>query len=341
MRNPEISGQPTRRDLSASRLVRVSVAPGVLRFSLKSAPNTFEKHHSPQLRRWASLSERSVSSLSAWLLFGRILSVVLLLTILPTPSAELVISRYDEAAFPRFRPLFETPSVSSPLPHLARDPKEAPATVVLEDRSEKPITALRYRWGMTDEAGKHHTHTVSDDSYMVDVYRAVAEPGSRLLISPSGILKETLMDHVLAGGGLIKVEIGGVSNPPLGDIAELTFEIDSVLFADGEIAGPDLDRYAAELQCRKPAAEFIARQIRLAITEGRDVTPVLSALAEVPRFGRPGHVQGDPLVHWIRNYAQEYLHAMRKKFSTVDMREARLRHLENRPVLPKFYRRPQ
>jgi hypothetical protein len=42
----------------------------------------------------------------------------------------------------------------------------------------------RYAWRTTDEFGKHNSHTVSSDSYAVDVYRAVAEPGSRHLISP-------------------------------------------------------------------------------------------------------------------------------------------------------------
>jgi hypothetical protein len=76
-------------------------------------------------------------------------------------------------------------------------------------------------------------------------------------------------------------------------VTSLRFEIDMLLFADGELAGPDTDKFAAELRGRKPAAEFVAKQIRLAEAEGRDVTPVLSALAEIPSLGRLGHVQGD------------------------------------------------
>jgi len=121
----------------------------------------------------------------------------------------------------------------------------------------------------------------------------------------------------------------------------MTFEIDFVLFDDGEFAGADPDRYGLTLQCRKRAAEFIAKQIRSAMSEGRDVTPVLQALAEVPSFGGLGRGQGDPLVHWTRHYAREYLHAISHRVGTFDMREAKLRHLENRPDLPQFYRRPQ
>jgi hypothetical protein len=49
--------------------------------------------------------------------------------------------------------------------------------IVLENRSERAVTALRYRWGTTDEFGKHNVRTVSGDGYVVDAYRAVAAPG--------------------------------------------------------------------------------------------------------------------------------------------------------------------
>lgn len=274
------------------------------------------------------------------LIVGLIIPVMLQLNILPSPSPEVVVSRYEKGAFPRFEPLFETPSVSSPLHHLARDPQEASISVVLENRSEKPITAWRYRWETLNVSGKRRTNTCSNDSYAVDVHRAIAEPGTHHLISTtSGSVDEALIDHVLAGGGLISMKVGAESDPSFGDIVELAFEIQLVLFADGEIAGPDPDGYVTELICRKPAAEFIARQVRLAKTEGRDVTPVLSALAETPSLRGPGRAQGDPLIHWVRHYARDYLHNMHRKIGGVDMSEATLKHLENRPALPKFYRR--
>jgi len=94
-----------------------------------------------------------------------------------------------------------------------------------------------------------------------------------------------------------------------------------------------------ELRSRKPAAEFVAKQIRRARAEGRDVEPVLPALAEIPCFGRLGHVQGDPLVHWTRHYARNYRLQMHLKTGDLDWAEASLLHLENRPTLPKLYRR--
>jgi hypothetical protein len=260
------------------------------------------------------------------------------LTIFPSPSPVVVVHRYDSAAFPAFAPLFEAIAESSPLRHFVRNPEEATFSIVLENRGEKAITAWRYQWVSTSAAGERRIHKFSSDGYGVDMFRPVAEPGSRHLITPSTSVDEALLKQIGAGGGFIASVSGGKRSWT--EVGELTFEIQFLLFADGEIAGPDPDHYALELQCRKRGAEFIAKQIRLAEAEGRDVTPVLSALAEAPSLGGLGLAQGDPLLHWVRHYAKDFLRNMHRKLGEFDMREAKLRHLENRPDLPKFYRRP-
>jgi hypothetical protein len=255
-----------------------------------------------------------------------------------SPTTQVVLRRYDAALFPKFRTIFEESRSESLVQFLAQPPEEAERAIVLENRASKDVTALRYQWAMTGEDGKQRKHTVSSDSYMVDVYHPVLGIDDRKLICWSATVDESLIEHVLRGGGSM-VGAAGSGGASLTGVTSLRLEIDMLLFSDGEIAGPDTEKFAAELQSRKPAAEFVAKQIRLAEAEGRDVTPVVSALAEVPCLGRVGHAQGDPLVHWTRHYAREYLHAMRRKSERVDMREARLRHFENRPTLPRFYRR--
>jgi len=262
------------------------------------------------------------------------------LHVIPSPCPDVVITPFDEARHPAFKEIFESQSEDSRLRHFVRDPAEIPLTLVLDNRSEKAITGLSYRWRKLDGAGKIYNHTASSDSYFVDVFRAIAEPGSRHLIGPSGSLDEAMLDHVLAGGSCIHGRISS-SYRPQAEIVEVTFEIDLVVFADGEIAGPDPDRFAALLQCRKRAAEFVARQVRLADAEGRDAIPVISALAEFPHLGRPGHGQYDPLVHMTVEFAREYLRRVQHEIGGRDMREVELRRLENRPELPKFYRRQE
>lgn len=257
--------------------------------------------------------------------------------ILPSPTAAIVLNRYEKHLFPIFDEVFETPSPSAPIFHIARALQEAAVAVVLQNRADKAITAWRFRWQLTDSFGNQRPMTMSGDSYSVDVFRPVAEPASWHLVTPSGCVSEALLEHMRSGGGLMGVSVG--TTPSFSDLAQVTFEIHLIVFIDGEIAGPDPDHFAAELQGRKPAAEFVAKQIRMAQAEGRDATPVLTALIEAPGLGKPGGPQGDPLFHSVRHYARDYLRNMHRKIGDLNPAEARLHHLENRPELPKFYRR--
>ena len=245
------------------------------------------------------------------------------LTIVASPSPDIVLRHYDPALFPKFRVVFEDPEPGSPLGFLVCPPEEAQTAVVLENLSARDITALRHGWMIKREDGSENRRTISADSYAVDVYHPVLRAADRTLITWSRTVGESLLDHLRGGGGLMGA---GASHRPLGGIvASLQFEIDFVLFADGEIAGPDRERFGDELRCRKPAAEFVAKQIRLAQSESRDVKPVLSAIRDMPRLSRLRGAHGDPLVHWIQYYAREYLGSMGRKIGSVDMPEAELR----------------
>jgi hypothetical protein len=253
--------------------------------------------------------------------------------ILPSPSANIALRHYREGDREAFHFLSDASPGNSTLQHIADRSDNFSTEVIFENRSEKEITALRYCWSMRDSNGKVRTHTVGSDSYKVDVYRPVALPQSKQLLSVSGRLDidQSLYDHVFAGGGVMG---GGASaGGPISDAAEeVTFQIELVVFEDGEIAGPDPSHYAAELQGRKRAAEYVANHVRLAKMEGRDPTPVVTALRDMP------HLRSDILAHLVCEYARTYLRHSSMRTGLVDRTEGALKHLENRPNLPKFYR---
>src|SRR5581483_6846809 len=222
----------------------------------------------------------------------------------PSPSPDAVLSRYDAERFPMFQCLFESVEADSPLVGLSRDPRQAEFALVLENKSQKDITALRYRWTLT-KLGEHVPPSIcSSDSYLVGGYHPVLAAGERKLINPSGSINQSFVEHVKGGGGHIGSGHSGGSRD-FCDATEMIFSIDLILFSDGEIAGPDPDRYSSELRCRKPAAEFVAKQVHLADAEERDPAPVLKALAEIPRQ------KTDTLVEWVHTYARQYLSSMR------------------------------
>lgn len=124
------------------------------------------------------------------------------------------------------------------------------------------------------------------------------------------------------------------------DAVERTFAIDLIVFADGEICGPDPDHYALELLSRKHVAEFVARQVRLAIAENRDVTPVLNALCMIPSWPSMDLVRLDePVLRNTKHFVGLYLALTQGPGDAATMREAALKRLENQPTPPEFYRR--
>lgn len=260
-------------------------------------------------------------------------------TIVPSPIPDVVLTQYDAALFPKFSRLFLPYDESSPLRYLLHNPDEAATAIVLENRSPKEITALRYRWQSFDAQGKIQNNVVSTDSYLVE-YRPVVASEAKLLITQSKFTGEGIIDHVLAGGGLIGGRIGQRMSPSIQEeVVEFKFEIDLVLFADGEIAGPDPEKYAFELNCRKLAAEFVATQIRMAEAEERNVRPVLSALAALPNFWEKGKGQQRALNYWIRHHASLCLRVKALPLQESSWHRSSLRNLESCQALPKFYRR--
>lgn len=239
-----------------------------------------------------------------------------------SPSPDLKLIRYEKRSFPKFESFW-----TGALGPLTGPIEENAYAVVLSNSSDRDLTALRFEWIVTEVDGERRPRTVSSDSYMVDAYRAVLSPGDRMLICPSTSIRESVIDHVLAGGGTLGSGSHGRPIPP--DAISIEFRIDLLLFADGELCGPDTARYAAELHCRNSAAAFVAKQVRAAEAENRDVTPVLNALIEMPRT-REDHIAAS-----IRRLASRYLRTMHNE----TMRTATLRYLENQPAVPTFYRR--
>jgi hypothetical protein len=255
-------------------------------------------------------------------------------TISPSPDDQIGCTRYDAALFPKFGSVFEQVGDQGAFHLLAQPPEEATRALVMENRGDKDVTALRYFWVMTNRDGTAKNRTVSYDSYLLEEYHPVLQAKQRKLISRLGTVDESLVEHVLAGSGVF---VGGVDfRDSIAEVTSLTFTVDMVMFADGEIAGPDSGKFAVELGCRRRAAEFVAKQVRLAEAESRDVAPVLSAITEIPTLRNSSYPQGDFITAWIRRYANEYMRAVRH--NNDFLRAATLRRLENHRTLPEYYR---
>lgn len=157
------------------------------------------------------------------------------LTVNPSPVPEIKVGRYDASQFPKFCLLFEPGDFHKFLGSLTPAPEEAASAVVIENGSSKDITAIRYFWRKTLADGSTRKTTASSDSYFVDVYHPVLKSHDRKLVCPSTTVDESLIDHVLKGGGCMGGRFTG--GDFFSGLTSLRFEIDMILFEDGEIAG--------------------------------------------------------------------------------------------------------
>jgi len=247
------------------------------------------------------------------------------LTIIPSPTPDVILTPYSESEFPRFSEIFK-PADGNTHPAIKRllhPADDAELTLVLHNRSQKAITAMQEHWLIKNKSGYVGPWTNSLDSYHSDFSHPVVDPGDRHLLSVGINVSERFLTYVRSGGAVGE----GFDRPQEENwVSELTFQVYLVVFEDGEIAGPDPEHFCDELIRHREAAEFIARQIRLAESEGRDARPVLSALMKAPLL------ESDYAAHWVQWYARSYLIG-------AESQEAQLHRLENFPALPKFYRR--
>jgi hypothetical protein len=264
------------------------------------------------------------------LLWSRTKVANLRLNIVESPSPELSVERYTPD-FSEFQELFPTKELTEkhPLRLLLRKPYEQQVSVVLQNKSPKSITVLAFHWIFPEAPDHSSIRKYASNSYHVELFRPVLPAGAKMLASPlSENVEESVLTHIKAGGGVIAGLFRSSRDPILPDDGEIGFVLDLVGFEDGEIAGPDPDRYGAKLQSRKHAAEFVARQIHRAEMEQRDPAPVLQALIELPRKRDDQHMA------WVQKFARDYISPRE-----LPKQELRLQRLENLLSPPKFFRK--
>jgi hypothetical protein len=109
--------------------------------------------------------------------------------------------------------------------------------------------------------------------------------------------------------------------------SEVTVQIDSIIFEDGQVVGPNASQLDAEIQARKIAAGELTKQIRNAQSRGEEPTLTLRQMLENANEARP--YRSDRISMWTLKYSRRLLKA--------PIFEKRLAELENMPTPPNFY----
>lgn len=233
------------------------------------------------------------------------------LAVMPSAIPNVTLTQFDEITFPKLSKVFES----------ADGAGMRPAAAVVLNSSDRTILAISVVWVYTDSAGRQTYRSLRSDSFSSPAKRPVAMPHSKLLVTPSMILPESLVDRAfLATTVSSQREAAAIAAS-----SAIAVELDLVIFDDGEVDGPDRRHYIAELQARKLAASSVVQDVRSALAKGESSSDVISLLCSAhPEIGNYFEI-------WKLRFAQRLLRSHNLQLE--------LNNLEQLPMLPNLHRK--
>ena len=225
----------------------------------------------------------------------------------------------------------------------AESARLAQYSIVLSNESTKHIVGVAVRWILTDHTGQSRTTMQSFDSFGTSVAarQPVVLAGTQLIATPNGFQHA----RVLSGGGFISGggRAAGVSSFGFGrgqlvriddlDRAQgVTAVVDTIIFEDGRVIGTDESHLADYINAIAAAVKSLVRNLRDAISDGRDVDELLRNIASMRRTRSAANLLEDSAGYWVMREAELLLRI------PVEQRTGRLDQLERFPSPPTFYR---
>lgn len=216
-------------------------------------------------------------------------------------------------------------------------------SIVLTNESTKHIVGVAVRWIYTDDAGQSRTTMQSFDSFGTSVAarQPVIPAETQLIATPNGFQHV----RVLSGGGFISGggRAGGVSSfgfgrgqlvriDDLDQAQRVTAMVDTIIFEDGRVIGADESHLADYINAIAAAVKTLVRNLRDAISVGRDVDELLRNFASMRRTWSAAKLRDDPAGSWMMMEAELLLRI------PFEQRTGRLDQLERLPSPPAFYR---
>ncbi len=200
-----------------------------------------------------------------------------------------------------------------------------PATFWLKNDDDRSIIAIGTIWTVTYDPGSTRTMRFTADSFLDRYARPVVQPHSRLLVGPRLWLPENGVEQYLTTEYFKRVQLPKLAETiaDFGNASKVSVEVDSVIFSDGEVAGPNRMGLDSDISGRKAAAQKVVQVVKMSGSDPVLSRPVLLQLISGAR------VRGDRTTVWQHRFAQQLLHS--PDFEGV------LNYLERLPEAPAFY----
>lgn len=158
---------------------------------------------------------------------------------------------------------------------------------VLKNRTGKTVTGLAALWTFTDTEGRSRQHKLVTDAYYLPIDWKPIKPFGMLLITPAGYAVEEQFQRLASSGILDPTtgfRISGGKMPDFGELASVKVSVDSVIYEDGAIWGPDALKYYQTLLTRRSALDALSAELNQATGGGEELKAHLKKiLNEIPR----------------------------------------------------------
>jgi len=164
------------------------------------------------------------------------------------------------------------------------------------------------------------------DGYLAVPSEPIVKANDSVLITPGGCTMREHFVHMAAGGAMIANPLRSERNKSVfgiaGNLTEVRITVDSIIFADGRIWGPDALHYYTSVAARYWAVRSVVEEISAARANGLDTkSPLEKIRAETEGKG------DQP------SYLRRYYAGLLQRSPNP---EGTLKLLSEQPVLPEF-----
>jgi hypothetical protein len=245
-----------------------------------------------------------------------------------SPHPEVVLHAFDRGQDPTFIPAVARMSTDS-----------RSLFVVLENKSDRDIIVFNAVWITVDADGKSHKIASACDGLMTPASGPAVRAGARMLLGPNLFIPETFAADPsgTVGGSLDH----GLPSDRAKRPVPSRMVIDSIIFSDGTLVGPDLLRLADEVVARPKAARAVATVARRAMSSGEPIAEAMAVFTpsrREPPSGSDQRGSSKREIDYQARYQARWSQTFAHNLVVFPHPSAYLRYLETIPAPPEIKR---
>jgi hypothetical protein len=173
-----------------------------------------------------------------------------------------------------------------------------PGSFILKNQRDKAMTVVDIVWTYTDLSGHSIQKKLTCDGYYFGPARSIVKPKSQSLFTPSGYSSEEHFNRLPSTGVLDPLSWSAKEKSVMtGPISSVTVSIDSIIYEDGQIWGPDTHQYYETVLNRHSVMQSLSAELAEASKSGEGVAARLEKIHKESAAGT------DRRSSWKHHYA--------------------------------------